>query len=80
MSHNYLSGLSYSTDAMLSRTEKGPKTNSGPDPCSYFGAGAGFMFQFRSRNRTRILIREQEPYLCFTAIISKLSDRSLHKI
>ena len=53
---------------MLSWTETGPKTISGPYPCSYFGAGAGAgagagpEFPFRSRNRIRVLISDPEPH------------------
>ena len=61
---------------MLSWTETGPKTISGPYPCSYFGAragagagphlylgaGTGPESLVRSRNRIRVLISDQEPH------------------
>ena len=42
----------------------GLKTNSGPDPCSDFGAGIISTFLFRSRNRIRVLISDPEPHSC----------------
>ena len=82
---NYWSCLSYSTDAMLSWTETGPKTISGPYPCSYFGAGAGAgagaALVFGSRNRTRIPSQEPEPDPCSyfgpgTAFVFRSRDRT----